>query len=116
MIESPATSIPARAAPAADHRYAGYLEDLVSRIATGDRAAFRLLYAFMAMRVWHAVTETPLGPADAVGVTRSTFVEVWYLAGAAARPLPSASVLASSPGSTTSTTHSPPPPPRREQP
>jgi hypothetical protein len=55
------TSIPVRAAPAADHRYVGYLEDLVSRIATGDRAAFRLLYAFMAMRVWHAVTETPLG-------------------------------------------------------
>jgi hypothetical protein len=84
MIESQVTSIPARAAPAVDHRHVGYLEDLISRIAAGDRAAFRLLYAFMAMRVWRTVTETPLGLADAVAVTRSTFVEVWHLAGAAA--------------------------------
>jgi hypothetical protein len=79
MIESPVISLPARTGAAADHRYVGYLEDLISRIAAGDRAAFRLLYAFMAMRVWHTVTETPLGPADAVAVTRSTFVEVWHL-------------------------------------
>jgi hypothetical protein len=57
------------------------LHDLVARIATGDRAAFRDLYAFLAMRVWRdAVRVLPL-PADARAVTRSTFVEVWHLAG-----------------------------------
>jgi hypothetical protein len=35
--------------------------------------------------IWHIVTEAPLCPADAVAVTRSTFVEVWHSAGAAAR-------------------------------
>jgi hypothetical protein len=61
------------------------LDQLLSRIADGDRAAFRRLYAFMAMRVWQTATATPLGPAAAAAVTMSTFVEVWHSAGAAAR-------------------------------
>jgi hypothetical protein len=61
------------------------LDHVISGIAGGDRAAFRRLYAFMAMRVWHIATEAPLCPADAVAVTRSTFVGVWHSAGAAAR-------------------------------
>ena len=56
------------------------LDHVVSRVAAGDRAAFRRLYAFMAMRVWHIVANTPLGPTDGVAVTRSTFVEVWHSA------------------------------------
>jgi hypothetical protein len=58
------------------------LDHLISLIAVGDRAAFRLLYAFMAMRVWRAAGAS-LGAASAIAVTQSTFVEVWYLAGAA---------------------------------
>jgi DNA-directed RNA polymerase specialized sigma24 family protein len=57
------------------------LHDLVVRIATGDRVAFRDLYGFLAMRVWRdTVRMLPLA-ADARAVTRSTFVEVWHLAG-----------------------------------
>jgi DNA-directed RNA polymerase specialized sigma24 family protein len=53
---------------------------LVARIAAGDRTAFRTLYAFQAMRVWRdAIRLVP--PADARAVTRSTFVEIWHLAG-----------------------------------
>jgi DNA-directed RNA polymerase specialized sigma24 family protein len=55
------------------------LDVLVARIAAGDRAAFRTLYAFQAMRVWRdAIRLVP--PADARAVTRSTFVEIWHLA------------------------------------
>jgi hypothetical protein len=61
------------------------LDHVISGVAARDRAAFRRLYAFMAMRVWHMVTEAPLCAADAVAVMRSTFVEVWHSAGAAAR-------------------------------
>jgi len=61
------------------------LDHVLSRIAAGDRTAFRRLYAFMATRVWHRVSGTPLGPANAGAVTRSTFVEVWHLAGSAER-------------------------------
>lgn len=61
------------------------LDQLLSRIADGDRAAFRRLYAFMAMRVWQMATATPLGDAAALAVTTLTFVEVWHSAGAAAR-------------------------------
>jgi hypothetical protein len=61
------------------------LDQLLSRIADGDRGAFRCLYAFLAMRVWRTATATPLGPAAAAAVTMSTFVEVWHSAGAAAR-------------------------------
>jgi RNA polymerase sigma-70 factor, ECF subfamily len=61
------------------------LDQLVSRIAAGDRSAFRRLYAFMAMRVWRSATAVPLSPACAVAVTHLTFVEVWHLAPGAAR-------------------------------
>ena len=56
------------------------LHALVTRIAAGDREAFRTLYAFQAMRVWRdAIRLVP--PFDARAVTRSTFVEIWHLAG-----------------------------------
>ncbi len=61
------------------------LDGLISRVAGGDRAAFRCLYAFMAMRVWHIAMAARLSRADAVAVVRSTFVEVWHVAGAAFR-------------------------------
>jgi len=61
------------------------LDQLVSRIAGGDRAAFRCLYAFMAMRVWRTVTEAPLRSGNAISVARATFVELWHSAGGAAR-------------------------------
>jgi RNA polymerase sigma-70 factor (ECF subfamily) len=61
------------------------LDHLISRIAAGDRAAFRCLYAFMATRVLDSAVEARLSPNNAVAVTRSTFVEVWQLAGAASR-------------------------------
>jgi len=57
------------------------LYDLVDRIATGDRGAFRCLFAFLAMRVWRDATRVLPHPDDARAVTRSTFVEVWHLAG-----------------------------------
>jgi DNA-directed RNA polymerase specialized sigma24 family protein len=82
MIALPAT--PTGAAPATTVEH-DRLDQMISQIAAGDRTTFRRLYAFMAMRVWHIVAEAPLCPADAVAVTRSTFLEVWYLAGAAAR-------------------------------
>jgi DNA-directed RNA polymerase specialized sigma24 family protein len=56
------------------------LRTLVTRVATGDRAAFRTLYAFLAMRVWRDAIRL-LPPVDARAVTRSTFVEIWHLAG-----------------------------------
>lgn len=71
----------ATAATAVDH---DLLDQVISRVATGDRGAFRHLYAFMAIRVWHIVARAPLGTADAVAVTHSTFVEMWHSAGAAA--------------------------------
>jgi uncharacterized protein (DUF1684 family) len=57
------------------------LHDYVARIATGDRTAFRGLYAFLAMRVWRDAIRVLPHPVDARAVTRSTFVEVWHLAG-----------------------------------
>ena len=56
------------------------LHDLVVRIAAGDRPAFRMLYAFLAMRVWRDAIRV-LPPSDARAATRSTFVEIWHLAG-----------------------------------
>ena len=54
---------------------------LIDRIAAGDRGAFRSLYAFLAMRILRdAIRDLPHA-ADARAVTRSTFVEVWHLAG-----------------------------------
>jgi DNA-directed RNA polymerase specialized sigma24 family protein len=57
------------------------LHDLVVRVATGDRTAFRVLYAFLAMRVWRDAVQTLPHPVDARAVMRSTFIEVWHLAG-----------------------------------
>lgn len=54
---------------------------LVERIAVGDRAAFRCLYAFLYKRVWRAAIQALPQPVDARAVTRATFVEVWHLAG-----------------------------------
>jgi DNA-directed RNA polymerase specialized sigma24 family protein len=53
---------------------------LVDRIAVGDRAAFRSLYALLSRRVWHAAVEALPCPVHARAVTRSTFVEVWHMA------------------------------------
>ena len=56
------------------------LNELVTRIAARDRVAFRSLYTMLALRLWRcAVAQLP--PADARAVTRSTFVEIWHLAG-----------------------------------
>jgi RNA polymerase sigma-70 factor (ECF subfamily) len=82
MSDPVTTPTRATAAPTAGR---DRLDQLLHRIADGDRVAFRRLYAFMAVRVWRAATVTPLGPAAAVAVTMSTFVEVWHSAGAAAR-------------------------------
>ena len=76
MIETPA---PARA-PATTYG-SDRLHGLIARIAAGDRAAFRGLYAFLAMRVWRDAVRALPHPVDARAVTRSTFVEVWHLAG-----------------------------------
>jgi DNA-directed RNA polymerase specialized sigma24 family protein len=57
-----------------------HVHDLVARIATGDRSAFRSLYAFLAMRVWRDASRLMPHPVDSQAITRSTFVEVWHLA------------------------------------
>jgi hypothetical protein len=57
-----------------------YLRDHVARIATGDRTAFRCLYALLAMRVWRDASRQLPSATDSQAVTRSTFVEVWHLA------------------------------------
>jgi hypothetical protein len=56
------------------------LDLLVGRIAVRDRAAFRCLYAFLALPVWFDATRALPNPTDARAVTRSTFVEVGHLA------------------------------------
>jgi DNA-directed RNA polymerase specialized sigma24 family protein len=75
MIEAPTLARSSAAARGSDR-----LDLLVDRIATGDRAAFRCLYAFLATRVWRDAVRVLAHPADARAVTRSTFVEVWHLA------------------------------------
>src|SRR5688500_6155596 len=66
----------ARAADVGDRRFRA-----VDRIAAGDRAAYRCLYAVLAMRVWRDSVRVLSDPVDARAVTRSTFVEVWHMAG-----------------------------------
>lgn len=73
MIEALA---PART-PAADG--GNRLHLLVARVAAGDRPAFRVLFAFLALRVWRDAVRVLRYPAEARAVTRSTFVEVWHL-------------------------------------
>lgn len=48
-------------------------------ITAGDRAAFRTVYAFLALQVWRDAIRL-LPHLDARAVTRSTFVEMWHLA------------------------------------
>jgi len=48
-----------------------HLGRLVARTATGDRVAFRRLYAFLAMPAWRAAVRGLPDPADAVAVSRS---------------------------------------------
>jgi hypothetical protein len=74
---APAVALPAAATDRLDR--------LVARIAAGDRPAFRCLYAFLAVRVWHTAARTLPHPGHAVAVTRSTFLEVWHTAGVAGR-------------------------------
>ena len=57
------------------------LNRLLYQIAAHDRAAFRRMYAFLVMRVWRDAVRAMPHAADARAVTRSTFVEVWHLAG-----------------------------------
>ena len=61
------------------------LDRLVARVASGDRLALRCLYAFMAVRVWHAASRALPHPGDALAVTRATFLEIWHAAGGAGR-------------------------------
>jgi DNA-directed RNA polymerase specialized sigma24 family protein len=75
MIEPPTSARTAETVQGSDR-----LNLLVDQIAGGDRAAFRCLYAFLAMRVWRDAVRILKHPADARAVTRSTFVEVWHLA------------------------------------
>src|SRR5205814_7002120 len=65
---------------AADHTGPDPLGRLVSRIAAGDRAAFRHLYGFLALPVWQAATRRLSDPADALAVARATFLDIWHLA------------------------------------
>jgi DNA-directed RNA polymerase specialized sigma24 family protein len=53
---------------------------LVDRIAVGDRAAFRSLYALLSRRVWWTAVEALPRRVDARAVTRATFIEVWHMA------------------------------------
>lgn len=76
MLDTEPRVLQARAATTAHH-----LAGLVARTATGDRAAFRCLYAFLAMSVWRVAALGLPQPGDASAVTRSTFIELWHLAG-----------------------------------
>jgi DNA-directed RNA polymerase specialized sigma24 family protein len=53
----------------------GHLDRLVARTAAGDRAAFRMLYAGLAVHVW-CVVVSRLRREVAVAVVQATFVEV----------------------------------------
>jgi DNA-directed RNA polymerase specialized sigma24 family protein len=57
------------------------LRDLVALVATGDRQAFRRLVTFLTPRVRTAAAEALPHQDDVSAVTRSTFVEVWHMAG-----------------------------------
>ena len=82
MTELVRTMAPPADAPAVS---TDHLDRLVSRVAAGERPAFRCLYAFMAVRVWKTAARALPHPGHALAVTRSTFLEVWQTAGAAAR-------------------------------
>jgi hypothetical protein len=75
MLDTKPLTSQATAATSTDH-----LGGLVARTAAGDRSAFRCLYAFLAVPVWRVAVRGLANPADAVAVTRSSFVELWHLA------------------------------------
>ena len=52
---------------------------LVTRVAAGDRAAFRRLYARLHAAICDHVDELLSRSADVPAVVSSTFVEVWWL-------------------------------------
>ncbi len=56
------------------------LDGLVARIADGDRAAFRRVYAGLAGRTWAQAATAMTGHHGESPVVCATFVEVWYLA------------------------------------
>jgi DNA-directed RNA polymerase specialized sigma24 family protein len=74
------TDTPAPAPTATTSNGGQTSRQLVERIAVGDRAAFRCLYAFLFKRVWRTAIQVLPRPVDARAVTRATFVEVWHLA------------------------------------
>jgi DNA-directed RNA polymerase specialized sigma24 family protein len=74
LTQSGANAPPARLDP---------LDRLVSRVATGDRPAFRCLYAFLAVRIWDTAVRALADRRHALAVTRSTFLDVWHTAGTA---------------------------------
>jgi len=69
---------PARAITTANT--SDHLHGLVGRIAAGDRAAFRRLYALLALPIWRDAIRALPRPLDARAVMRSTLVEVWHMA------------------------------------
>ncbi|MFC4021535.1 hypothetical protein ACFOW4_26855 [Micromonospora sp. GCM10011542] len=56
------------------------VDDLVTRIAARDQAAFRRFYRRLVRAVFAQVSASLGSPALAVAVTRAVFVEVWRLA------------------------------------
>src|SRR2546423_12897018 len=80
MIELTAPATSAVSAPRAEP---DRLDHVISGMAGGDRAAFRCLYAFMAMRVWHMATEAGVCGAGGAPVTPAAVVGGGGLAGGA---------------------------------
>lgn len=62
-----------------------HLDRLLLRTAGGDLPAFRRLYAFLALRVWHTAAEAFPDLRQALAITRSTFLDIWRTAGTAAQ-------------------------------
>jgi len=62
-----------------------HLDRLLLRTATGDLTAFRCLYAFLAVRVWHTAADAFPAPRQALAITRSTFLDIWHTADTAAQ-------------------------------
>lgn len=72
----PLRSVPRPAEPLGAVR----LEDLLSRIARGDQAAFELLYRRMAAPVFGTVRRVLRDPAQSEEVTQEVLVDVWRTA------------------------------------
>src|SRR5215212_4104102 len=69
MSETPA--VPSATADDTLHR-------LMTRVGFGDRAAFRSLYAFLAVQVWRTAARALPERRDAEAVTHATFLQVWH--------------------------------------